>query len=154
MRALQGRSVSERRPRLHACAAPDARARRAGLVFAGASVRAVRALYEWLARLRGHLAALPPGQAPHHNSDAVYNTQLAPFLTGGPSPAGHPFIRLHQLSQARRAAPCSAACSQLPEPVSSSPCLPSALQQYAGWGARRGRPMLACSAAPAAPGCA
>lgn len=72
----------------------------AGLVFAGASVRAVRALYEWLARLRAHQAALPPGQAPHHNSDRVFNEQLAPHLTGA-APIGHPFVRLHQLSQVR-----------------------------------------------------
>lgn len=70
----------------------------AGLVWAGASVRAVRALYEWLARLRAHQAALPPGQAPHHNSDRVFNEQLAPFLTGA-APVGHPLVRLHQLSQ-------------------------------------------------------
>jgi hypothetical protein len=127
-------------------------------VFAGASVRAVRALYEWLARLRGHLAALPPGQAPHHNSDAVYNMQLAPFLTGGPSPAGHPFIRLHQLSQARAAAPRSAACPQLPDLSPAAPACPacscSTLKQHAGGGARRGRPALACTAEAATPGSA
>lgn len=72
----------------------------AGLVWAGASVRAVRALYEWLARLRAAQAALPPGQAPQHNSDRVFNSQLAPHLTRG-ARAGHPLVRLMQLSQAR-----------------------------------------------------
>ena len=60
----------------------------------------MRALYEWLARLRAAQAALPPGQAPQHNSDRVFNSQLAPHLTRR-TRAGHPLVRLMQLSQAR-----------------------------------------------------
>ena len=81
---------------------PQTGVRGAGLVWAGASVRAVRALYEWLARLRAAQAALPPGQAPQRNSDRVFNSQLAPHLTRG-ARAGHPLVRLMQLSQARPA---------------------------------------------------
>ncbi|KAK9826435.1 hypothetical protein WJX81_005445 [Elliptochloris bilobata] len=83
-----------------------------GLVWAAANVRAVRALYEWLARLRLAQAALPKGQAPQHNSDRVFNAQLAPHLTRGAA-AGHPLVRLLQLSQARFPSWCAGPCGCL-----------------------------------------